>query len=244
MKIRGYKIRALFQKDMKLSMKNRNVLVVLALPLVFSIAYNLLFADMMTMEGGMPKTYILMVCQVLTVVAIPLTVQSMMIAEEKEKNTMRTLMLSDITSTEFLLSKTAVTTLYVLIVTILNYLFCSMPVEGIFIFVVLSMITSISITLFGSMVGIMSKDQTSASTLSTPLMLFFMMPPIFANFNETLATVARVIPTYSFQRIYDEVVLGNYITTGNLIDFAVMLVWIVAGIFAFRFAYRKNLQDN
>ena len=79
-------LRTLFVKDIVDMFKNPNVLLMLALPLIFIVIYQ--FVDL-----GMSPAYLLMLGVMMNLCLTPLSVLGMMIAEEKEKNTMRTLML-------------------------------------------------------------------------------------------------------------------------------------------------------
>ena len=92
-------LRTLFVKDIVDMFKNPNVLLMLALPLIFIVIYQ--FVDL-----GMSPAYLLMLGVMMNLCLTPLSVLGMMIAEEKEKNTMRTLMLCNVTGGEFLAAKT------------------------------------------------------------------------------------------------------------------------------------------
>ena len=84
-------LRTLFVKDIVDMFKNPNVLLMLALPLIFIVIYQ--FVDL-----GMSPAYLLMLGVMMNLCLTPLSVLGMMIAEEKEKNTMRTLMLCNVKS--------------------------------------------------------------------------------------------------------------------------------------------------
>ena len=75
--------------------------------------------------------------------------------------------------------------------------------------------------LFGSVVGLLSKDQMSTSTLSTPLMILFLIPPMFQNMNEVIDKIASIVPTTRMMAII------------NLL-----------GVVTFAMMYRKKGFDN
>lgn len=240
MRIRFYKIKALFLKDLNLSLKNKNVMAVLILPILFGVLFNFLLFDQLQ-----DHLYIMNMCQNLILATIPLSVQSSMIAEEKEKNTMRTLMLSDLSGLEFLLSKSMVSFLYILVLSTINFFLCDINVELLPAFLLLSLLAGIAIIFFGSMVGILAKDQASASTLSTPFMLILYLPAVFAGFNDIMAMIGKCMPTYALQVMFQNV--QNHVDLfcmENLICLGTMLVWIIVGILLFQIAYKKNQRDN
>ena len=92
-------LRTLFVKDIVDMFKNLNVLLMLALPLIFIVIYQ--FVDL-----GMSPAYLLMLGVMMNLCLTPLSVLGMMIAADKEMNTMRTLMLCNVTGGEFLAAKT------------------------------------------------------------------------------------------------------------------------------------------
>ena len=112
MNIQAYKVAALFRKDWKDTLKNGNFLLLCILPLGLSALYT--FIDF----GGfrMEPLFVLSIGLLMNLSLLPLSATSMMIAEEKEKYTLRTLMLSNVSATEFLLSKALVVFLLMQIV--------------------------------------------------------------------------------------------------------------------------------
>ena len=72
-------LRTLFVKDIVDMFKNPNVLLMLALPLIFIVIYQYV-------ELGMSHAYLLMLGVMMNLCLTPLSVLGMMIAEEKEKN--------------------------------------------------------------------------------------------------------------------------------------------------------------
>ena len=58
MRLRFYKIKALFLKDFNLSLKNKNVMAMLLLPILFGVLFNYLLFDQLQ-----DHLYILNMCQ-------------------------------------------------------------------------------------------------------------------------------------------------------------------------------------
>ena len=85
-------LRTLFVKDIVDMFKNPNVLLMLALPLIFIVIYQ--FVDL-----GMSPAYLLMLGVMMNLCLTPLSVLGMMIAEEKEKLKHTPKELADIDST-------------------------------------------------------------------------------------------------------------------------------------------------
>ena len=103
MKLRMHTLAVLIKKDFRLMFTNKNMLIMILLPIGFAVLYQTIFGDVK--EAGMPSNFVLTLCELLNLSAIPLTGLAMMVAEEKEKNTLRVLMLSDVSALEYIFSK-------------------------------------------------------------------------------------------------------------------------------------------
>lgn len=243
--IRGHVLWALWKKDIKLAMKNKNSIIMLLLPLGFCFLYSYLFQDMIGEVDGFPAYFVILLCEVMALACIPINVQGLSIAAEKEKNTMRTLMLSDVRSTEFLLSKSLVSFMYTMLETLGICLVSQMSAQDIPLFLCITALAAIGLIFIGSIVGILAKDQTSAGTLSSPFMLIVMLPSVFAQFNDALKIIAGLLPTYAFQVIYENNIHGlSLFASANWMSLFVLFAWIIFGLLAFSWIYKRNRLDN
>ena len=93
---------------------------------------------------------------------------------------------------------------------------------------------------FGVLVGLLSKDQMSAGTLSSPLMILLMLPPMFSQLNEMIGKIAMIFPTTSFQTLY----LQLSLLQETMIAIVVCFAWIVLGILAFGYGYQQKGLDD
>ena len=99
--------------------------------------------------------------------------------------------------------------------------------------------------LFGSVVGLLSKDQMSTSTLSTPLMILFLIPPMFQNMNEVIDKIASIVPTTRMMAIINDAMNGmSILSQEHLLDFGIILAWILLGVVTFAMMYRRKGFDN
>ena len=186
-------LRTLFVKDIVDMFKNPNVLLMLALPLIFIVIYQ--FVDL-----GMSPAYLLMLGVMMNLCLTPLSVLGMMIAEEKEKNTMRTLMLCNVTGGEFLAAKTlAVLAGTLLVDTVLFFLTGFGPVQ-LPVFLLVCTAGSMTMLLLGGLTGIVCRDQTSTGTIAGPLALVFMLPTMFAGMGGVLQKVAYLCADHGYGR--------------------------------------------
>lgn len=243
MKLRMHTLAVLIRKDFRLMFTNKNMLIMILLPIGFAVLYQTIFGDVQ--EQGMPEGFVLTLCELLNLSAIPLTGLAMMVAEEKEKNTLRVLMLNDVSALEYIMGKTVAVLCLMEVITIAIFFITGTAIAYLPMFLLITTLTSISMLLFGSIVGLMSKDQMSTSTLSTPLMILFLIPPMFQNMNDIIAKVASIVPTTRMLDIINDAMKEQSIFTSvHMFDFAVILIWIILGIVAFAMMYRRKGFDN
>ena len=243
MKLRMHTLAVLIKKDFRLMFTNKNMLIMILLPIGFAVLYQTIFGDVK--EAGMPRNFVLTLCELLNLSAIPLTGLAMMVAEEKEKNTLRVLMLSDVSALEYIFSKIISVLVLMELITIVIFFITATQLSYLPMFLLVTTGTSISMLLFVAVVGLLSKDQMSTSTLSTPLMILFLIPPMFQNMNEVIDKIASIVPTTKMMAIINDAMNGmSILSQEHLLDFGIILAWILLGVVTFAMMYRKKGFDN
>ena len=246
MKLRMHTLAVLIKKDFRLMFTNKNMLIMILLPIGFAVLYQTIFGDVK--EAGMPRNFVLTLCELLNLSAIPLTGLAMMVAEEKKKKKKtpwRVLMLSDVSALEYIFSKIISVLVLMELITIVIFFITATQLSYLPMFLLVTTVTSISMLLFGAVVGLLSKDQMSTSTLSTPLMILFLIPPMFQNMNEVIDKIASIVPTTKMMAIINDAMNGmSILSQEHLLDFGIILAWILLGVVTFAMMYRKKGFDN
>lgn len=218
-----------FLKQIKETLKNKTILIqFLMFPALAVIMENTVKLD------DMPEHFFAKLFAVMFVGMAPLTCMSSVISEEKEKNTLRVLMMSNVKPIQYLLG-------------IGSYIWI-MCMAGAAVFAAVGgyrgaeaakfmLIMAVGIILsmlVGAVIGIASKNQMSATSVTIPVMMVFSFLPMLSLFNETIEKIAKV--TYS-QQI--SLLVNNDFEdmTGGIIVIVINLVLVAALFFA---AYRKN----
>ncbi len=239
MKVHMRKFKTLLKKDIKDTGKNKNVMIMLVLPLFFALIYSVM--DF----GGqyLDSTFVLTLTVLMTVALIPISLLSTVIAEEKEKNTLRTLMLSNVTAGEFLASKAVMTYFYMEIVNILLFFITGQGIADLFRFFLVTTLSSVCTILIGACIGMLAKDQMSTGVVAGPISILFLLPPIFSQVNDTVELFARYIPSTAMMKLF---FTGNAEGWANSLIFqiAVILVWTAAAGAVFAVLFRKRRLDN
>lgn len=162
------------------------------------------------------------------------------LAEEKEKNTLRTLMTSSVNGLEFFLGSLIPAVLMTAIVNVLCALivrFEMTPTQwgG---FLAVTTTAAVIASVVGMIFGIFAKNQVSASTITTPGILVFMMIPMFSGLSETIETIS----VYLFTGIAFEAI-ANIHAGNSAVDLKGILVLsaeCVLSVIIFLILYRKN----
>lgn len=231
-------VKTLIIKDSKNCISNKNILFILAMPILFCVLYCYVLGD------AMQPQYVLQLCSIFTISMIPTSVLPMMIAEEKEKYTLRSLMLANVKGLEFLGSKLIVCLLLTLMDAVFVFAIAGEDFRDLPIYLLALFLSSCGLLFLGAVAGLLSKDQASAGTVGSPLMMLVMIPPLFASMNQTIEKVAVILPTTSFQTILTSCMEGRGLASqDNLVAVLVCMVWIIAGYTIFHVFYQRKGMD-
>lgn len=235
--MRLYKLKALFKLGIEDLTKNANVFVYIIMPLAFSILYSNM--------GILSKDFIFSLCVLLNLSMVPVALMGTIIAEEKEKNTLRTLMLNDVSATEILFAKALICMLFVMLNNILMYLIIGFSMNYFILYQTIALFVSLSVIFFGAVVGLLAKNQMSAGLLSIPFMAIF-MAPIFINMTKSklAANISSLLPTDAMMEIFKVISKNNFKVSTTLVELIVITVWLVVSILLFNIVYKKVGVDN
>ena len=197
-------ILTIFFKQCKDTLKNKAVLIqFLMFPAMTIIMENAIPSDAMPM----PEHFFVKIFSAMFVGMAPLVSTASIIAEEKEQNTLRALMMSNVTPMQYLLGIGA----YVWLLCMFGatvFALCGGYSSAEFVQFLLIMAAGIVISiLLGAVIGIFSKNQMSATSLTVPVMMVFSFLPMLAMFNETIAKVAKFIYSQQIFLLIDSI--GN-----------------------------------
>lgn len=224
------KIAAVFQKQIKDTFKNKEVLIQFVMfPLMAVIMEGVIDVQ------GLEKNYFVKLFATMFTGMAPLVVTAAIIAEEKEKNTLRMLLLSDVRPREYLIGVGG----YVWISCMLGAgIFAAAGgYEGRELVEFLGiMAAGITVSMMiGAVIGTWSRNQMMATSLSVPVMLIFSFLPMLSAFNSKIQTAARWVFSGQVGKMLGQI--GEHAELGESIGI-IVLNTVIAGIL-FRAAYRK-----
>lgn len=235
------KVLAIAQVKTKAFM-GKNCIIMPIFALGFTILMKILYSQMdMSSSPEELNSYILGMGLVMNIGMMGIYCPCLLLAEEKEKKTLRVLMTSSVNGLEFFLGSI----LPVFIATvILNFVL--MPISGFIIsgsnlitFTIVSVIASLISCIIGMILGIFAKNQVSAGTIMTPILMIFIFIPIFSELISVLANISKLM----FTGILMEMTMNMAANTDQVLNvgsIAIMLVEVVLSVIVFLFFYKKN----
>jgi ABC-2 type transport system permease protein len=222
---------AIFKKQIKDTIKNRTVL----LQFIMFPILSLIMQKAIKVEG-LPRNYFVILFASMYIGMAPLTTIAAIISEEKEKNTLRVLMMSNVKSMEYLIGVGSyIFLLCMLGAVVFGFVGDYHGVEMVQFLVIMGsgLLTSLMI---GAAIGTWSKNQMSATSITIPVMLIFAFLPMLAMFNEAIRKVSGF--TYSGQ--INNLMNSIGAITLSVKNVGVIIVNMTVAIALFVLAYRRS----
>lgn len=228
-------IRAILWKQLKDTLKNKTILIqFLMFPALTVVMENAI------QMNGMPKHFFANLFAVMYLGMAPLTSMAAIISEEKEKNTLRVLQLSNVKSLEYLLGNALYIWCMCMIGSVVIGMAGDYQGEDLVRFLIIMAIGHLISILVGATIGVISKNQMAATSLTVPVMMILSFLPMLSMFNETIQKVSKVIYSEQLYLLMND--LENFNITSELV--IVLLCNAVLVVGAFVVAYRKGLVKS
>ena len=247
------KTEALLAKDFADLFKNPTMLVACLLPIAFMALYSFMIGDAASdaeitaeqqaavdpiigkfMLGSSLCMTIGMVCTMTVLYGI---------AEEKEKRTLRTLMLANVGASQVVVSKAVVALVASTVVNAVCFFVAGGESALLGAYLALGIVGSLPVILFSLVLGLASRDQMTAGVYSVPVLIVALVP-MFGMANETIARASHWLPTGG---VYDMIGLamdGRLFSNDALAPLAVTVAWIAAGVVVFAALFKRLARDN
>ena len=228
MMISTQRIKAILIKDYKDFFRNTAVSVVIFLPILMAAIFERM--GTVSIEGHFMSIN-------LTFIIVATYVQCCLIAEEKEKNTLRNLMLSPAKTAEILLGKGLLSFILTIIIVFFSaFLSGYEPTE------VTAMVTAILLsTVFyisvGTLLGLLSKSVVDASVVLIPAMGIFSFGPFAVPFTEKypILSVFEWLPSSQLIELakvteaahtLGDILIPLIVITGWIVCISILTAWV------------------
>ena len=174
-------IAVIFGKQLSDTLRNKTILIqFLMFPVLVIIMENAVKIE------DMPEHFFAKLFAVMFVGMAPLTCMSAIISEEKEKNTLRVLLMSNVKPGEYLIGTGA----YVFVMCAVGMaVFAAVGGYGgmeLVRFIAVMSAGIILSELTGAVIGLFSRNQMTATSISVPVMMVIAFLPMLSMFNDTI----------------------------------------------------------
>ena len=222
----------IIKKQLRDTFKNKTILIqFIMFPLMSVIMENAI-----TLKD-MPENFFTKLFAVMFIGMAPLTAASAVIAEEKEKNTLRVLMMADIRPWQYLCGiGIYIWTLCMAGAAIMSF---NLPSSMRLFFMAVMAVGIIISIVAGACIGIFSKNQMMATSLQIPCMMVLSFAPMLSMFNESIKKVSAVFYTQQLRLIFDGMSLDGVSRSGAVILCANAIICVILFVLAYR---RKGLE--
>lgn len=191
-------IGVIFKKQLKDTFKNKTVLIqFLMFPVMTLIMDNLVSIPIL----DMPENFFVKLFSVMYIGMAPLMSVGSIIAEEKEKNTLRVLTMANVKPWEYLLG----VGLYVWTLCMIGagVMATGLPEEQIPFFMGIMAVGFLISIAAGACVGVFAQNQMAATSIVMPVMLVLSFAPMLSMFNDKIEKVSRVFFTQQLRVLMD-----------------------------------------
>ena len=244
---------ALLAKDLADLFKNPTMLVVCLLPIAFMALYSFMVGDAaggsdLTAEqqeavGPVIGQFMLGSSLCMTVGMVCTMTALYGIAEEKEKRTLRTLMLANVGASQVVASKAVVALVASTVVNAVCFFVAGGEPGMLGAYLALGIVGSLPIILFSLVLGLACRDQMTAGVYSVPVLLVALVP-MFGMANETIEKVSHWLPTGGVYDLIGLAVGGRLFSSDALAPLAVTAAWAAVGAVVFAALFKKLARDN
>lgn len=221
---------AILKKQLKDTLKNKTILIQFVMFPILTLVMN----HAITIDG-MPENFFVNLFATMYAGMAPLTSMAAIIAEEKEKNTLRVLMMSNVRPHEYLLGIGS----YVWLACVIGaFVICAAGSYKLWEKVTFMGIMAIGILvslLIGAVIGVWSQTQMMATSISIPVMMIFSFVPMLSLFNTTIAKIAKFTYTEQISLMIGQV-NNLQLEAGNV---CIVIVNMLITAILFTAAYKK-----
>lgn len=224
-------IKAVFLKQILDTLKNKTVFIqFLMFPAMAVIMENAIKIE------DMPEHFFTKLFSVMFIGMAPLTCMSAIISEEKEKNTLRALMMSGVRPWQYLISAGAYIFVMCMIGTAVFTVLGEFSGSGSVRFAAVMAAGILVSELIGAVIGIYSRNQMAATSITVPVMIIFSFLPMLSMFNESIKKFSKIIYSQQISDLINGIGVSDTYAGG----LAVIAVNFVLAAVLFAAVYRKK----
>ena len=220
---------AIFKKQLKDTIKNKTVLIQFVMFPVLTVIMN----NAVKIEG-MPDNFFVNLFAAMFIGMSPLTSIASVISEEKETNTLKVLVMSDVKPYEYLLGIGSYIWLMCMLGSAVICAAGNYTYKEAALFMCIIAAGILASLLIGAAIGVLSKTQMAATSVTVPVMMIFSFLPMLSMFNSSIEKIARFTYSEQVSRLLGNIGSLQIDTKSLLIIAANMVVFLLIFIFSYR----------
>ncbi|NWK71544.1 ABC transporter permease [Bacillus paramycoides] len=228
------RVSAIFRKEVQDFKSNSQVLLMASLPIIFAFIFS-------RFGQGSAGVSIITLTSFLFVAGF---VQSMVIAEEKEKHTLRVLMLSPASSVEVLLGKSILIACLTLIICIVNLFILDQLSGNLLLLGLIMLCGTILFIVIGTVIGLLAESVPQTSLIGMPILMTMYLAVQFEPMveNKVIKTMIEYLPTSHMAKAINSLVDGAGFSSisGHMLNVG---IWLVISLAACLIVYKKKQLD-
>lgn len=219
----------IIKKQLKDTLKNKTILIQFILfPMMTLIMENAIHME------EMPEHFFTKLFSIMYIGMAPLTSVASIISEEKEKNTLRVLLMANMKPLQYLMG----IGVYVWSICMMGAVVMAtgLPKQDILMYLFIMAIGFMISIFVGACIGIFATNQMSATSLVMPVMMVLSFLPMLAMFNEKIEKMARFFFTQQLKLCLNDMsIMGHSNET-----YIVLLVNVIIALLVFGLAFKKK----
>lgn len=235
MNISMTRIQAIFMKDYKEFSRNYAVSLMVFLPLILAFLYG-------KTETTAISVYFLPIN--LTFSMVTTYIQCTLIAEEKEKNTLRSLMLSPASLGDILIGKSLFVFIITIIIVALSIFLVGYKPANLFILAIALVLSTVFYIAVGTLCGLFAKSIMESTIIVLPTVFIFSLGPFALLLSSAypILKIAEWLPSTQLL-LLAEALEGKYTATDTFIPIITIIVWSIFAWIITAFIYKKRMVD-
>lgn len=228
-------ILAILWKQVKDTFKNKTILIQFVMfPVMTVIMENAIKID------NMPKHFFANLFAIMYIGMAPLTSMSAIISEEKEKNTLRVLHMSNVKAVEYFIGNA----IYIWSICMLGSLVIGLAGgysgEILVKFMLVMAVGHLISTMLGAAIGAFSTNQMMATSITIPVMMVFSFLPMLSMFNDTIGKFAKIFYSQQLHLLISQ--LNDFEVSTECVIVMCVNIILITGIFAL--GYQRVFNRN
>jgi ABC-2 type transport system permease protein len=227
--IRKSVIKAIFSKQIKELIKNSEVLILFFVYPLVGVVMTVAMKEQM--QGSLLFVGIF---ATMHSVFTPIVTTAAIISEEKEKNTLRVLMMATVKPLEYLVSIGSFLFICTLISGSLFIFLGEYALQEAVLFLIYLSVGSLLSILIGMSIGMYAKNTMAANSLAVPTGLFLSFLPMLAEFNQKVHAVSKMLYT---GQVSQWIAKENTPSLGGML---LILFYLALFMGIFIYLFRKN----